>query len=157
MRNDIQIILIVILVNLKCKDDKQSVQDEVAMEVNLKPTENEYKTRLEQKIVISKENPDPVFDLSDCNLEKVPISFAYLKVIRKEVLILGKNRLKSLASGGDLKELELLKVLDLSHNRFKAIPAEICHLKNIRVSHKNILMHIHILISNTHILLCHLF
>lgn len=62
------------------------------------------------------------------------ISFAYLKVIRKEVLILGKNRLKSLASGGDLKELELLNVLDLSHNRFKAIPAEICHLKNIRVS-----------------------
>lgn len=136
MRDDIQIILILILINLKCKDDKQSVQDEVAMEVNLKPTENEYKTRLEQKIVISKENPDPVFDLSDCNLEKVPISFAYLKVIRKEVLILGKNRLKSLASGGDLKELELLKVLDLSHNRFKAIPAEICYLKNIRVSHK---------------------
>lgn len=115
------------------------------MEIDLKPTENDYKTRLEQKIVISKENPDPVFDLSDCNLEKIPISFAYLKVIRKEVLILGKNRLKSLASGGDLKELELLNVLDISHNRFKAIPAEICHLKNIRVSYSHKYSYAHML------------
>lgn len=99
------------------------------------PTDNDYKTRLEQKLVISKENPEPVFDLSECNLEKIPVTFAFLRVLRKEILILGKNRLKSLASGGELKELELLKVLDLSHNRFKAIPAEICHLRNLRVSH----------------------
>lgn len=102
--------------------------------MNQNPTENDYKSRLEKKIVISKENPEPIFDLSDCNLEKIPISFAYLKVIRKDILILGKNRLKSLVTGGDLKELELLKVLDISHNSFKAIPAEICHLKNLRVS-----------------------
>lgn len=106
------------------------------MEEDANPTDNEYKTRLEQKLVISKENPEPVFDLSECNLEKLPVTYAFLKVLRKEILILGKNRLKSLASGGDLKELELLKVLDLSHNRFKAIPAEICHLKNLRVSHQ---------------------
>jgi Leucine-rich repeat (LRR) protein len=57
-----------------------------------------------------------------------------VKVLRKEILILGKNRLKSLASGGQLTELELLQVLDLSHNRFKVIPIEICVLKNLRVS-----------------------
>jgi E3 ubiquitin-protein ligase LRSAM1 len=94
----------------------------------------DYKARLEQKIYLSKENPDPIFDVSDCNLEKIPFTFAFLKVLRKEFLILAKNRLKSLASGGDLRELELLRVLDISHNRFKVIPLEICHLKNLRVS-----------------------
>lgn len=116
---------------------QNTVQDELTMDSN-NPTDNEYKARLEQKLVLSKENPEPIFDLSECNLDKIPVSFAYLKVIRKEVLILGKNRLKSLATGGDLKELELLKVLDISHNRFKAIPGEICHLTNLRVSHYHI-------------------
>lgn len=97
--------------------------------------DSDYKTRLDKKLVLSKENPEPIFDLSECNLDKIPISFAFLKVLRKEILILGKNRLKSLSSGGDLKDLELLKVLDLSHNKFKAIPAEICHLTNLKVSH----------------------
>jgi E3 ubiquitin-protein ligase LRSAM1 len=98
-------------------------------------SDTDYKTRLDKKLVISKENPEPIFDLSECNIDKLPITFAFLKVLRKEILILGKNRLKSLASGGELKELELLKVLDLSHNKFKAIPAEICHLTNLTVSH----------------------
>lgn len=97
--------------------------------------DNDYKTRLAQKLCISKENPEPIFDLSDCNLEKLPVTFAFIKVLRKEALILGKNRLKSLSSGGDLRELELLKVLDISHNNFKAIPLEICHLKNLKVSY----------------------
>lgn len=113
-------------------DAQESIQEGFIMD---HPNDIEYKTRLDKKLVISKENPEPIFDLSECNLEKLPISFAFLKVLRKEILILGKNRFKSLASGGDLKELELLKVLDLSHNKFKAIPAEICYLTNLKVSH----------------------
>lgn len=101
-------------------------------------TEADYKTRLEQKLCVFKETPEPICDLSECNLDKLPGNslFSMIKVLRKEILILGKNRLKSLASGGQLSELELLQVLDLSHNKFKVIPIEICVLKNLRVSHK---------------------
>lgn len=104
------------------------------MDKNL--TEADYKTRLEQKLCVFKETPEPICDLSECNLEKLPGNslFSMIKVLRKEILILGKNRLKSLASGGQLTELELLQVLDLSHNRFKVIPVEICVVKNLRVS-----------------------
>lgn len=99
-------------------------------------TEADYKTRLEQKLCVFKETPEPICDLSECNLDKLPGNslFSMIKVLRKEILILGKNRLKSLASGGQLSELELLQVLDLSHNKFKVIPIEICVLKNLRVS-----------------------
>lgn len=101
-------------------------------------TEAEYKTRLEQKLYVFKETPEPICDLSECNLEKLPGNslFAMIKVLRKEILILGKNRLKSLASGGQLSDLELLQVLDLSHNIFKVLPIEICSLKNLKVSHR---------------------
>lgn len=100
-------------------------------------TDADYKTRLEQKLCMFKETPEPICDLSECNLEKLPGNslFSIVKVQRKEILILGKNRLKSLASGGPLTELELLQVLDLSHNKFKVLPVEICVLKNLRVSH----------------------
>lgn len=99
-------------------------------------TEAEYKTRLEQKICLFKDSPEPVCDLSECNLEKLPGNslFSMIKVLRKEILILSKNRLKSIATGGQLSELELLQVLDLSHNRFKVIPIEICVISNLRVS-----------------------
>lgn len=101
-------------------------------------TEADYKTRVEQKMCLFKETPEPICDLSECNLEKLPGNslFSVCKVLRKEILVLGKNRLKSLASGGQLSELELLQVFDLSHNRFKVIPIEICVLKNLRVSHR---------------------
>lgn len=100
-------------------------------------TEAAYKTRLEQKLCVFKETPEPICDLSECNLDKLPGNslFAMVKVLRKEILILGKNRLKSLASGGPLSDLELLQVLDLSHNKFKVLPIEIGGLKNLRVSH----------------------
>lgn len=112
------------------------------MESNL--TEAEYKTRLEQKLCVFKETPEPICDLSECNLEKLPGNslFSVIKVLRKEILVLGKNRFKSLASGGSLSDLELLQVLDLSHNKFKVIPMEIGSLKNLRVSHRGHLRHV---------------
>lgn len=116
------------------KDTAISITEIDTMAKNL--TEADYKTRLEQKLYTFKETPEPICDLSECNLEKLPGNslFSLIKVLRKEILILGKNRLKSLATGGQLYELELLQVLDLSHNRFKVIPTEICVLKNLRVS-----------------------
>lgn len=118
-----------------CSKDSISTTEVDVMETIL--TEADYKTRLEQKLYIFKETPEPICDLSECNLEKLPGNslFSRIKVLRKEILILGKNRLKSLSSGGQLTELELLQVLDLSHNKFKVIPVEICVLKNLRVSH----------------------
>lgn len=109
----------------------------VTMDNNL--TEADYKTRLEQKLCTFKETPEPICDLSECNLEKLPGTslFSRIRVLRKEILLLGKNRLKSIATGGSLEELELLQVLDLSHNKFKVIPIEICVLKNLRVSHSS--------------------
>lgn len=95
---------------------------------------SDYKARLEQKLCLSKDNPEPIYDVSDCKLEKLPVSFAFIKVLRKEILILSRNQLKSLASGGNIEELELVKVLDLSYNKFKIIPTELCYLKNLKVS-----------------------
>lgn len=119
------------------------------METNL--TEAEYKTRLEQKLYVFKETPEPICDLSECNLEKLPGNslFSMIKVLRKEILVLGKNRLKSLSSGGALSDLELLQVLDLSHNRFKVIPMEIGSLKNLRVSHHQPSGHLSHIIKNS--------
>lgn len=108
-------------------------------------SEADYKTRLEQKMCIFKDTPEPICDLSECNLEKLPGNslFSLIRVLRKEILILGKNRLKTLATGGQLSELELLQVLDISHNRFKVIPVEICVLKNLRVSHRPTFVYTH--------------
>jgi hypothetical protein len=120
------------------KEDNNVISSSADNTDDMNLSEKEYKTRLEQKLMIFRETPEPVCDLSECNLEKLPGNslFSIIKVLRKEILILGKNRLKSLASGGPLNELELLQVLDLSHNKFKVIPVEICMLKNLRVSHQ---------------------
>lgn len=98
-------------------------------------TELEYKKKLEQRLCVFKETPEPVCDLSCCNLENLPSLFPTFKVLRKEILILKQNRLKTLTTGGSLKDLELLQVLDISHNRFKVLPIDICVLTNLRVSH----------------------
>lgn len=119
-----------------CSKEKSISVTEMDMENNL--TEADYKTRLEQKLCTFKETPEPICDLSECNLEKLPGNslFSMVKVFRKEILILAQNRLKSIASGGSLSDLELLQVLDLSHNKFSVIPVDICFLKNLRVSHR---------------------
>lgn len=120
-----------------CKSSKD-VKIEISSDedFNMKTSESEYKAKLEQKLCLFKETPEPICDLSDCNLEKLPSLFPMVKVLRKEILILKQNRLKSLATGGNLKDLELLHVLDISHNCFKVIPLEISVLINLRVSHQ---------------------
>lgn len=125
-----------------CSKDAQKTLQEEEKPDNMEALKNtDYKARLEQKLFYSNNNPEPIYDLANCKLDKIPVSFAYIKVLRKEILILNNNQLKSLASGGDLRELELLKVLDLSYNKFKVIPSEICCLKNLKelfLSHNNL-------------------
>lgn len=107
-------------------------------EANMSKNQNNmFKTRLEKKLYLSRENPEPIFDLSECNLEKLPGTglFTICKVLRKEELILKNNKLKSLKSGGVIQDLELIQVLDLSFNIFEVIPTEISALTNLRVSH----------------------
>lgn len=122
----------------KAKDNEKSVitPDETEKFDKMQSTmsDAQYKAKLEQKLCLFKETPEPVCDLSECNLEKLPSLFPTLRVLRKEILVLKQNRLKSLSSGGVLNDLELLQVLDISYNKFKVIPVDICVLTNLRVS-----------------------
>ncbi|GFR05710.1 e3 ubiquitin-protein ligase LRSAM1, partial [Trichonephila clavata] len=44
-----------------------------------------YRAKLEHKMCIAKEAPDPSFDLSDCNLSQIPPGvFSMCRVFRKE-------------------------------------------------------------------------
>lgn len=83
----------------------------------------------------ARENPEPIFDISDCGLRNVPSGvYSLCRVFLKERLYLGKNNLSSLSGGGNLKDLQLLKVLDLQDNIFVNIPDEIELLCNLLVS-----------------------
>ncbi|PSN33497.1 E3 ubiquitin-protein ligase LRSAM1 [Blattella germanica] len=94
----------------------------------------DYKARLEHKLYLARENPEPVFDLSDCALKGVPAGiYSLCKVFRKEALYLQENHLTSLGGGGNLYDLSLLHILDLHSNCFVHLPDEIGHLKNLRV------------------------
>ena len=49
----------------------------------------DYKARLEKKLCLAREIPEPVFDLSDCNLKRIPSNiFSLCKVFRKDALYL---------------------------------------------------------------------
>lgn len=82
----------------------------------------------------ARENPEPIFDISDCNLKHVPNGiYSLCKVFRKKELKIMKNRLSSLSGGGMLSDLSLLIILDLSDNEFISLPSEINSLKLLEV------------------------
>ncbi|XP_015125892.1 E3 ubiquitin-protein ligase LRSAM1 isoform X1 [Diachasma alloeum] len=92
----------------------------------------DYKARLEHKLYLARETPEPIFDVSDCGLKNVPSGvYSLCKVFRKKELKLGKNRLSSLTGGGALSDLSLLTVLDLSDNEFTSLPSEIRFLTSL--------------------------
>jgi E3 ubiquitin-protein ligase LRSAM1 len=94
----------------------------------------ENKARLEHKLYLAREAPEPIFDLSECALQNVPQGiYSLCRVFLKEVLRLDDNRLTSLSGGGQLKDLLLLKVLDLHSNAFVYLPDDIQLLKNLKV------------------------
>ncbi|VEN42039.1 unnamed protein product [Callosobruchus maculatus] len=91
------------------------------------------KAKLEHKLYLARETPEPVFDLSDCSLHDVPTGiYSLCRVFLKESLLLNNNSLTSLSSGGELKDLQLLKILNLSNNHFNNLPDDIHLLKNLQ-------------------------
>lgn len=65
-------------------------------------------------------NPDPVFDLTDCNLKSLPNGiYAKCRVYRKEKLLLARNCFKQIPDDTNNKLSDLngtIKCLDLSYN-----------------------------------------
>lgn len=94
--------------------------------------DSDARARLERKLYIAKESPEPDFDLSECQLRQVPSgTYSICKVYRKERLYLQINCLHSLEEGGQLSDLYLLKVFNISSNRFSQIPSDIRYLVNL--------------------------
>lgn len=82
----------------------------------------------------ARENPEPIFDLSDCGIRNVPTGiYSLCRVFLKESLHLEHNQLSSLSGGGNLKDLHLLRILNLQDNLFVSIPEEIEFLVNLLV------------------------
>ncbi|CAH1183755.1 unnamed protein product [Phaedon cochleariae] len=91
------------------------------------------KARLERKLYLARENPEPIFDLSECDIREVPHGiYSLCRVFLKESLRLQNNSLTSLSGGGNLKELQLLRILDISNNAFSSLPDEIGSLTNLQ-------------------------
>lgn len=100
---------------------------------NVSNSGQDARVKLERKLYLAKESPESDFDLSDCQLRKVPSGiFSICKVYRKEHLFLNENYLRSLDDGGQLSDLYLLKVLNLSYNKFSQLPSDIKYLVNLR-------------------------
>ncbi|RZB40061.1 E3 ubiquitin-protein ligase LRSAM1-like, partial [Asbolus verrucosus] len=98
----------------------------------------ENKAKLEHKLYLAREAPEPIFDLSECDLRNVPQGiYSLCRVFLKEVLRLDRNCLSSLSGGGQLKDLLQLKVLDLHDNAFVYLPDDIQLLKNLRELYVN--------------------
>ncbi|KAM3966570.1 LOW QUALITY PROTEIN: E3 ubiquitin-protein ligase LRSAM1 [Aphomia sociella] len=93
---------------------------------------NDSRAKLERKLYLAKESPEPDFDLSDCQLRQVPSGiFSICKVYRKDHLYLHCNNLNSLEDGGQLTDLYCLKVLNISSNRFSQLSSDIKYLVNL--------------------------
>lgn len=83
----------------------------------------------------ARENPEPVFDVSECALKNVPSGiYSLCKVFRKKILLMYDNNLSSLLGGGALSDLSLLTVLDIHGNEFTILPADIKYLSFLKVS-----------------------
>ncbi|XP_018406888.1 PREDICTED: E3 ubiquitin-protein ligase LRSAM1-like [Cyphomyrmex costatus] len=99
-------------------------------------TTKDYKARLEYKLYLARENPEPVFDVSECALKNVPSGiYSLCKVFRKKILLMYDNKLSSLSGGGALCDLSLLTVLDIHGNEFTTLPSDIKHLSSLKELH----------------------
>lgn len=94
--------------------------------------DTDARAKLERKLYIARESPEPDFDLSECELRHVPSgTYSICKVYRKERLYLHINNLQSLEEGGQLSDLYLIRVINLSSNRFSHLPNDIRYLVNL--------------------------
>uniref|UniRef100_A0AAR5Q0B5 RING-type domain-containing protein n=1 Tax=Dendroctonus ponderosae TaxID=77166 RepID=A0AAR5Q0B5_DENPD len=96
------------------------------------------KKRLEHKLYLARESPEPVFDLSHCDLVEVPTGiYSLCKVFLKRSLLLQHNSLSSLSGGGELNSLGHLIILDISNNDISTLPSEISALKSLEELYAN--------------------
>lgn len=94
--------------------------------------DNDERAQVERKLYIAKESPEPVFDLSKCNLQEVPSGiYSICKVYRKELLYLNNNNLSSLDHGGSLSDLYMIKCFNISFNKLSFLPNDIRYLVNV--------------------------
>ncbi|KAK3894225.1 hypothetical protein Pcinc_001987 [Petrolisthes cinctipes] len=94
----------------------------------------EQRAKLGLKVVMAQQNPEPIYDLSDCAmLELPPDTFVMCKLLQKTTLLLQNNSLTALEKGGKLHELESLEVLDASSNKLAHLPDDMSKLKNLVV------------------------
>lgn len=92
----------------------------------------DIRAKLERKLYLARESPEPDFNLSDCEMRRLPSGiFSICKVFRKDYLYLHNNRLQSLEDGGQLSDLQLIKVLNLSYNQFSHLPNDIRYLVSL--------------------------
>ncbi|XP_038045752.1 E3 ubiquitin-protein ligase LRSAM1-like [Patiria miniata] len=90
--------------------------------------------RMEHCQYLATESPEPTYDLSRCELYEVPSgTFSMCKVLRKEALILSDNLLSSLSGGGNIKDLAMLRVLDLHSNKLSEIPDALTGISGLQV------------------------
>lgn len=85
----------------------------------------------------AKETPEPIFDLSECDIKEVPQGiYSLCRVFLKERLLLQSNNLSSLSGGGNLTDLKFLKVLNISYNSFINLPESIGCITSLKVSYR---------------------
>ncbi|EDV28122.1 uncharacterized protein TRIADDRAFT_53391 [Trichoplax adhaerens] len=94
----------------------------------------EAKKKVQKRLYLAKESPEPLVDLSECELTEVPSGlYSTCNVLRKENLLLYCNKLRSLSGGGDLKNLATIRVLDLHDNQLTKIPEGIRHMQCLQI------------------------
>ncbi|BFZ05902.1 hypothetical protein BsWGS_08941 [Bradybaena similaris] len=90
--------------------------------------------RQQDQELLAQQDPEPRFDMSSCELTEVPSGvYVICKVLQKQVLLLHDNWLHSLAGGGDLIDLKLIRVLDLHNNELKSLPEDFGCLIHLQV------------------------
>ncbi|KAK7080782.1 E3 ubiquitin-protein ligase lrsam1 [Halocaridina rubra] len=94
----------------------------------------EDKAKLGMKVVMAQQNPEPIYDLSDCGVVDLPQdTFIMCKLLQKTTLLLRNNWISSLEKGGKLQDLSSLEILDLTCNKISHLPDSIGKLQMLRV------------------------
>ncbi|XP_076822468.1 E3 ubiquitin-protein ligase LRSAM1-like isoform X2 [Clavelina lepadiformis] len=98
-----------------------------------KKQSKEAKRRFENLMTLAKNNPEKIFDLSNCELTVLPSVFAQCRVLLSNSLILHSNCLKSLKEGGKMVDLIRLRILDIHDNHLRSLPGDIGSLSNLQI------------------------
>lgn len=97
-------------------------------------SDKERQAKLGLKVVMAQQNPEPIYDLTDCAMvELPPDTFVMCRLLQKTILLLQNNNLTTFEKGGKLHELEGLNILDLTNNKLAHLPESISKLKNLKV------------------------